>query len=308
MQDVGSRVRAHAVVGAGQAERLLDHGRTARNTRCRVVLGVGDERCTHTQHELWVDFAVRVLRRVQERHFEFGGGPLAVGHAHVGLQVGGSGAVFAEVHPLNVLVLDHPAGKASGVALGDGFWEHERAGGDVEVFFFLSVHPFHDTLNDEGAEVHFAVAQALKVSLGQPWCTVVQNQYRAEDSSLVGVDENVLVFLVVANGHLRRDGSTSTSRLEVVHQTGALLVDAVDVAVDVNAVAVRPIVGLVHVQLIEALMDFFLVDILGNVDHLGSVLDQAAVLTLRGLVGAQATPLGGVKVTGLEMGLASHER
>ena len=94
----------------------------------------------------------------------------------------------------------------------------------------------------------------------------------------------------------------------MVNQFLSALVDTVDVAVNVDAIAVGPVVGLVHVQFVEALSNLNLVNVFGDVNHLSSVLDQTAVLSFRGFVGAQSTPLGGVKVTGLEVGLASHER
>ena len=51
------------------------------------MLWVGDERSANTQDELRVDLTVRVFRRVQQFHVEFGGGPFAIWHADVGLQV-----------------------------------------------------------------------------------------------------------------------------------------------------------------------------------------------------------------------------
>ena len=87
VQDVGSGVRAHAVIGAWEAQGLLDHRRTARNTRCGVVLGVWDEGRTHTEDQLRVNFAVGVFSGVEQRHIKFRGGDFAVGHRDVGLEV-----------------------------------------------------------------------------------------------------------------------------------------------------------------------------------------------------------------------------
>ena len=94
----------------------------------------------------------------------------------------------------------------------------------------------------------------------------------------------------------------------MVHEFLSSLVDAVDVAVNVNSVPVGPVIGLVNVKFVEAFTDFNLVDVLGNVDHLGSVLHETAVLSFRGLVGAQASPLSGVQISSFEVRLATHQR
>ncbi len=55
-------------------------------------------------------------------------------------------------------------------------------------------------------------------------------------------------------------------------------------------------------------MDILLAEAFRHVDDERSILHQPAVLTLGGLVGAQATPLRGVQVTGLEVGLGPRQR
>ena len=127
---------------------------------------VGDERSTNAEHKLWVNLTVGVFGRVEQRNIEFCRGDFAVGHRDVGLEVGDVRAGFAEVHPLDVLVLHDAACKASAVTFGDGFGKHKRSGCDVEVFFFFGVHPFHNALNDERAEVDFTAGQLGKVVLG----------------------------------------------------------------------------------------------------------------------------------------------
>ena len=149
MQDVGSSVGAHTVVGAWQPEGLLHHRRSTGDTGRRVVLRVRDEGGTNTENELRINFAVRVFGGVEQRHIEFRGGDLTVWHGHVGLEVCDFGAWLAQVHPLYVFVLDNTTGQAGAVAFWDGFWQNERTRGDIEVFFLFSVNPFHNALNDE---------------------------------------------------------------------------------------------------------------------------------------------------------------
>ena len=216
--------------------------------------------------------------------------------------------MLAEVQPLDVFVLHNSACESSGIAFGDGFWQDERTGCDVEVFFLFSIHPFNDAFNDERTEVHLSVVQACQMALSQTRSSVVQNEDRTQDASLVGVDEYVLVALVVADRNLGRNRSTATGRLEVVNKTGTFLVDTVDITVDVNAVAVGPVIGLVHIKFVKTLVDFTLVNVFGNVDHLGGVLHKSTVLSFGSFVGAQSAPLGGVKVTSFKVRLASNQR
>ena len=131
------------------------------------MIGVGNERCTDAQHELGVDFTVRVLGGVEERYVEFRGGDFAVGHGDVGLQLGHFRSGLTEVGPFHVFVLHDTTGKACAVALGDGFGQNEGPGCDVEVFFFLGVDPFNNALDDEGTEVDFTAGEFGEVVLRQ---------------------------------------------------------------------------------------------------------------------------------------------
>ncbi len=94
----------------------------------------------------------------------------------------------------------------------------------------------------------------------------------------------------------------------MVHEFLSSLVNAVDVAVDVDTIAVGPIIGLVNIQFVESLPDFNFIDVLGNVNHLCCVLYEATVLPFRSFVRAKAAPLGWVKVTGFEVRLAADQR
>ena len=86
------------------------------------MLRVRYERCTNAQHELRVDFAVRVLCRVQQRDLKLGRGDLAVRHGDVGLEVRHLCSGLPKVCPFNVLVLDDPSAQSGAVAFGNGFW------------------------------------------------------------------------------------------------------------------------------------------------------------------------------------------
>ena len=120
-----------------------------------------------------------VFSGVEQRHIKFRGGDFAVGHGDVGLEMSDFGAWLAQVHPLDILVLDDTTGQTCAVAFGDGFWEDERTRCDVEVFFFLGVNPFNNALNDERAEVDFTTRKFRQVILGQTWSTVVKDEQRS---------------------------------------------------------------------------------------------------------------------------------
>ena len=91
--------------------------------------------------------------------------------------------------------------------------------------------------------------------------TVVQNEKWAKDSPLVGVDEDVLVGYIVANGNFRRNHSSASGRLEVVYEFLTALVNAVNVTVDVDTITVGPIVWLVDVKFVKTFPDLNLVDV-----------------------------------------------
>jgi hypothetical protein len=221
--------------------------------------------------------------------------------------VGHIRAWLPEVHPFHILVFHDSTGQASTVAFRDGFRENKRTGCDVEVFFLFSIDPFHYTLNDEGAEIDFSTGEFDQVVLRQAWSTVVKDEERAKNSSLVRVDEDVLVGNIVADGNFRGNHSSSAGRLEVVHELLTSLVNAVDVSVDVDTITVGPIIRLVDVEFVESFPDLNLIDVFGNVNHLGSVLHQTTILSLRGFVGAKAAPLRRVKVSSFEVRLATDQ-
>ena len=200
VQDVSSGVRAHAIVGARQSQRLLDHGGSTRDTGRRVVFGVRDEGSTNAEHELRVNFAMGVFGCVEQRHIKFRGGDFAVWHGHVGFEMSDIRSRFTEVHPFDVLVLHDASSKASAVAFGNGLRQHKRSRCDIEVFFFLGVNPLDNALDDERAEVDFTAGQLGEVVLREAWSTVVENEQGSKDSTFVGVDEDVLVFHIVTDG------------------------------------------------------------------------------------------------------------
>ena len=174
------------------------------------MLWVGDERSADAQDELGVDLAVGVFGRVEERYVKFRRCDFAVGHGNVGLELSNGRSWLAKVGPLDVLVLHDSTGQTGAVAVGNGFGQNERTRGDVEVFFLLGVNPFHHAFDDEGAEVDLTAGQLGQVVLRQAGGPVVQNQERTENSSLVGVDEDVFVFHVVSNGNFGGDNTTAS--------------------------------------------------------------------------------------------------
>ena len=94
----------------------------------------------------------------------------------------------------------------------------------------------------------------------------------------------------------------------MVNEFLASLVDAVNVAVNVHAVTVGPVIWLVNVEFIKAFSDFDFVNVFGNVDHLSRVLHETAVLTFGSFVRAESAPLGRVQISCFEVRLASHKR
>ena len=101
----------------------------------------------------------------------------------------------------------------------------------------------------------------------------------------------------------------SPSALELGDQSVGVLVQSEDVPVYVDPRALCPSIGIgVDSGLGEECLDVLLWDLLRDVDHLCGVLDKSAVLALGRLVGAQPTPLCGVKVSCLEVWLAPDER
>ena len=249
VQDVGAGVGSQSVVGAGQSEGLLHHRRTAGHARCGVVLRVRDERRADTEHQLWVNLTVGVLVAVLKFNLKRGGPPLTVGQADLGLEHGAAGVDLTHVGPGDVLAGHGAAGMVA--SFGDLLRQEEGARGDEEVFLFFSVHPFDDALGEQVSERGLAGAQLFKVTGRQAWRAVVQDEQGAQNTTLVGVDEDVTVFSVVADGDLRRNQAASAGVLELVDEVRAVVVDAVDVTVHVNTVTVGPVVGLVDVHVIE---------------------------------------------------------
>ena len=113
---------------------------------------------------------------LEQGNFEFSGGNFPVWHADIGLDVSHVGSWLAKVGPFDVFVFDDTSGKSSRVALWNGFRENERSWSDVEIFFFFSVDPFDNALDDEGTEVDFPACKLCEVGLRQARCTVVEDR------------------------------------------------------------------------------------------------------------------------------------
>ena len=137
---------------------------------------------------------------------------------------------------------------------------------------------------------------------------IVNDQQRAQDASLVRVDEDVTVDHIVADGDLGSNAAAPAPALEVSNQLVWILVQPVDVPVHVHACALGPVLWFLDSRFREQFLDIILGHGLGDVDHLGGVLHQTAVLPFGRLVGAQSPPLSRVKVTSLEVRLAAHQR
>ena len=266
---------------------------------------VWNERSTDTENELWIDFTVGVVLGVEQVNIEVCNFPFTVWHANSSLDGSDCCAWFTKVGPLNVFVGEWASCERSTFHV---LWEDEWTRCDEQVFFFFSVDPFNNAFVDELLEGHLAGAEGFEVFTGQTRCTVVEDQQRSQDTSLVGVDEDVLVLTVVSDGNFRRDGSTSASGLEVANQVLSVLVDTVNVTVDVNTVTRGPVVWFEDIKFIELLSNFNFADVFGDVNHLCGVLHKSTVLTFRGLVRAQAAPLCRVQVTCFEVRLASNQR
>ena len=93
----------------------------------------------------------------------------------------------------------------------------------------------------------------------------------------------------------------------MVNEFDTTLVDTVDVSVNVDSVTIGPVIGLVDVKFVKSLADFDLVNVFRDVNHLSSVLDQTTILTFRGFVGAEASPLGRVQVTSFKVRLTANQ-
>ena len=94
----------------------------------------------------------------------------------------------------------------------------------------------------------------------------------------------------------------------MANQVLTVLVNTIDVTVHVDTVTRGPVVWFEDIQFVKLLTNLDFTDMFRDINHLSSVLHQATVLAFRGLVRAQAAPLGWVQVTCFEVGLASDER
>ena len=294
MHQVSAGVGPDTVVGGSDSEGLFCHSRTHGDTGCGVVLGVGDDTGGDSQDDHGVDLEVGVLGGDVGGQGELAAAPPAGELAVLGL---------AGVHPVDVGL--GQCVTAAGAPVG------QVVGGDenVCVLLFLRVDPLEDSLSEEvvpgesaAGLVADALADGLEVLPGEDGLSVLEDEQGPSETALVAVDDDLLHRGVVV--HV--DGVVDESVPPAVPE---LVDEPLGVAGGSDQVSVEEDTGLLLVdgvesQLLEELVDVALVAGVGDVDDEGGVLHQTAVLTLGGLGGAQPSPLGGVKVTCLEVGLA----
>ncbi len=142
---------------------------------------------------------------------------------------------------------------------------------------------------------------------GQRGPAVLEDQQGAPEATLIAVDDDLVHILVVAHVYLIGEKTASPSAADLRYQFDRIIVASDQVSVDVHAALVLP--HLRHAEiLVQGPLDIGIRGSLGNVDYEGGVLHQTAVLSFRGLRGAESAPLSGVQVTSLEVGLAPRQR
>ena len=276
------------VVGGGDSQCLLSHSRTHGDTGCGVVLGIGNDTGCHSEDDHGVDLHVGVL----------------------GLDLAGNGELL--VAPLafedDVPVLSgvHPIGVHGGqrvVAAGASPGDVVRIDEDECILFLLCIDPLDDSLAEQVVPPDLALADTLDVLPGDGEPSVLDDEQGPPEPSLIAVDDDLLHLLVVADVDLVGDETASPALPDLGHELPGVGMDTDEISVDVDTDTASALDGL-DVELPEHPFDVGLRESLGDVDDECGVLHQTAVLTLGGLGGAQPSPLGGVQVTCLEVGLA----
>ena len=248
---------------------------------------------------------MRVFRRIKQRNLKRGNLNATVWHSNFGFKGSSAYTRLAKVDPADVLVSYRTTSERS---FWNSFREYERSWCDVEVFFFLSIDPFNDSINDQISEGNVTCFKIVQMAVLQTWGSVIEDEKWSQNSTLVCVDEDISVFCIVTNANFRRNGSTTSAVLELRKEVLSVLVHTVNVTVDVNSVTISPILWLIDVEFVETLANFLWIDFFRDIDHLSCVLYQTTVLPFRRLVWTETAPLSRVKVTGFEVRLASNQR
>ena len=288
LHEVAPGVGPDAVVGRGDTQCLLTHSRTHGDTGCGVVLGVGDDTGRHSEDDHGVDLHVGVLLLHLAGHGELLVAPPAPEHGV---------AVLAGVHPVGV------GGRERVVAAGAPAGGVVRVDEDERVLLLLGVEPLDDSLAEHVPPSDLAVADPLDVLPGDVEPSLVDDEQGPPETSLVAVDDDLAHLLVVADVDLVGDETAPPAGPDLVDELPGVGVDTDEVPVDEDTDSRSGLDGL-DVELPEHPLDVGLGESLGDVDDERGVLHETAVLTLGCLGGAEPSPLGGVKVTGLEVGLA----
>ncbi len=200
-----------------------------------------------------------------------------------------------------------------------------RVDRDEAILLLLGVDPFDLPLADQVGERQRAPGEVVEVGAGGAGDAALHDHEGAAQATLVAVDDDLVHLVIVADVDLvglvaerRGEGPGPATLADLADEVDRLGVEPDQVPVDVDPCRapalgrggflqhVRP--DLAGVQVAEDERDLLLVGAFGDVDAEGVVLDEAAVLALGGLVGAEASPLGRVQVAGLEVRLRPSER
>ena len=299
LHQVSAGVGPDTVVGGGDSECLLTHSCSHGDTGGGVVLGVGNDSCSDSEDDHGVDLHVGVGLVDLAGHGEL---LAATGVDDLSVLVLGTDApedgisVFSDVHPVDV----HGGQRttATGTSLGNVVGLDE----DGCVLLLLGIDPLDDALAEEVGPADLVVAHSLDVLPGECEPSVLDDEQGPPETALVGVDDDLAHLLIVTDVDLVGGESASPALPDLVDEPDCIGVDSDEVSVDVDTGSAAGLDGL-DVELPEHPLDVGLGESLGDVDDQRCVLHETAVLTLRGLGRAESSPLGGVKVTSLEVGL-----
>ena len=294
LHQVASGIGPDPVVGGGDSESLLTHSGTHGDTGGRVVLRIGNDSRRDTDDDHGVDLHVGVLRGHLGRHGELLSAPLALED---------DVALLADVHPIDIGLGEGVVASFAGTPLRKIVRLHE----DERVLLLLGVEPLDESLAEQVVPSYASLADAFDMLPGEREPSVLDDEQRPSETSLVAVDDDLSHLLVVADVDLIGYEPYAPALPDVGDEPGGIGMRSDEVSVDIDPGAGSGLDRL-EVQAAEHPFHIVLGESLGDVDDQGGVLHQTAVLTFGGLGRAQPSPLGGVQVTGLEVGLAPGER
>ena len=177
---------------------------------------------------------------------------------------------------------------------------------DECVLFLLRIDPLDDSLAEQVVPSDLSVADAFDVLPGKDGPSVLDDEEGASETSLVGVDDDLVHLWVIVDVDLVGQESAPSLLTDVGDELEGVSVASLEVSVDVDTGSSGGVDGL-QVAVPDHPHEIGVAESLGDIGDECEVLDQTAVLSLRGLGRAQPSPLSGVKVTGLEVGLGPGE-